>query len=156
MLSNGISIRLLPFFFLSVFFISCRKDKTNITIEGITGYNWNIGALVANVPYQGSSYFMVVPLYTPATFQLNSDQTFRLRTGDSQASGTYSWIAKDSTRAKVTFTFNGTNDQDLLRTVLESVDSCFISKGGWTNGVFIPYGMVLNFEGSQGSMSVYR
>lgn len=152
--------RLLLPAFLIICFCGCRKDKAGVNIEGITGHSWNIYWLTAQITYQGSSWVEAVPFPHPSQIQLNSDQTFAVSLSGAAGSGTYSWTAVDSANAKVTFNISKWPDADVkLKTVLQSVDACSISKYPQSGGVQDPsysHPMELHFSGSEGSIDVAR
>ncbi|MBV4358382.1 hypothetical protein [Pinibacter aurantiacus] len=142
--------------FISVFFISCKKEKSKVNIEGVTGYTWNVLMLTAKVPDLNTFY--IVSFAGPAEFQLNDDQSFKLKVGSNESVGTYTWAAIDSIHANVAFTFKPGSGAGKFETVLSAVNTC--EPSGFPSeltGISRPlYTKILYFKGSEGEFYIYR
>lgn len=136
---------------------SCRKDKAEVNIEGVTGYKWTVLTSVVRFPGLTTYY------YRPVTgeFYLNNDQSFTAKLGYGKGSGTYTWTTKDSVNGvfNVTFTVKESDAAfDEWKPLLASVNVCSDSKlpsdlGSLGN---FSFAKMLHFDGSEGGLYIYR
>jgi hypothetical protein len=139
---------------------SCHKEKINYQIKDVTGFTWKVHAV------QQVNDMIINPVPTNWDLNLNSDQSFSFRFGNTVCNGTYSWAVIDTTVAAVKFTIKVWNDptqspgmSDKLKTILPSADKCYLYRppfSGQYPGPPPGATMVLQFQGSQGFFSVYR
>jgi hypothetical protein len=161
MLVNRISVFIKGIFFLCLvsLLFSCRKDKVEANIKDVTGYKWNILCMEAKVPDLNTFYYAAVQ--PGGEFHLNSDQTFSMKLGDGEGSGTYTWTIKDSVHSiySVNFSVKKSNESFAnLKQLLEAVDTFYDSQyPDALEGFGRPaYTKILYFGGSEGGFYVYR